>query len=50
MDKELKEKLKLYRALRKANDLNNSTALSLEDISKGLKELVKYKMSYGSIF
>lgn len=42
MNKELKEKLKLYRTFRNANDSINSTALSLEDISKGLKELVKY--------
>ena len=43
MDKDLKEKLKLYRALRNANDFINSTALSLEDMLKGLKELVKYR-------
>ena len=42
MDKELKEKTKLYRALRNAKEYSNSTVLSLEDLSKGLKELVKY--------
>lgn len=42
MDKELKEKTKLYRALRNAKEFFGSTALSLEDISKGSKELVKY--------
>lgn len=43
VDKELKAKLKLYRALRNTKEFFNSTALSLEDISKGLKELVKYR-------
>ena len=43
MDKELKDKMKLYRAMRNAKEFFNSTALSLEDISKGLKELVKYR-------
>lgn len=43
MDKELKAKLKLYRDLRNAKGFFNSIALSLEDISKGLKELVKYR-------
>lgn len=40
MDKVLKEKLYLYRAIRNATD---STSLSLEDMLKGLKELVKYR-------
>jgi hypothetical protein len=43
MDKELKDKTKFYRALSNAKDFINSTVLSLEDISKGLKELVKYR-------
>lgn len=43
MDKELKEKTKLYRSLRNAIEYFNSTVLSLEDLSKGLKELVKYR-------
>lgn len=43
MDKELKDKMKLYRAMRNAKEFFDSTALILEDISKGLKELVKYR-------
>lgn len=42
MDKELKEKLKLYRAMRNAKEFCLATTLSLEDVLKGLKELQKY--------
>ena len=43
MDKELKEKTKLYRAMRNAKEFCRDTTLNFEDVSKWLKELVKYR-------